>query len=468
VLGWSEFVNRAYVNASMLRSLTERLSQVVARVTGRGRISEDNIRDTVRQIRMALLEADVALPVAKTFIERVRIRALGEEVSKSLNPGQTFIKIVRDELVTVLGSESVEIVRQGSPTVLMLVGLQGAGKTTTAAKLAGFLAGARADSVLLASTDVYRPAAQAQLARLAKDLDIDFVQAGEQTPVAIARTALAQARRDRFRWLIVDTAGRLHVDPEMMAEARALHAAIEPHETLFVLDAMAGQDAVKSARAFHDALPLAGVVVTKADGDARGGAILSVREVTGLPIKLLGTGEKLDALEAFEPVRMASRILGMGDVVGFVEDVHRRVDQEAAERVAEKVKRGSGLNLVDFRSQLEQLQNLGGIGALLEKLPGVDPATVSQSGMDEQQIRRQIGIIDSMTPAERRRPDLINGSRKRRIAGGAGLQVQDVNRLLKQHRQLAKTVKQVAKGGVGRLLGGLQARQGRLPRGGRR
>jgi signal recognition particle subunit SRP54 len=451
----------------MLRSLSERLSQAVARVTGRGRITEDNIRETVRQIRMALLEADVALPVAKAFIERVSVRALGEEVAKSLNPGQAFTKIVQDELIVVLGGESVEIVRQGSPTVLMLVGLQGVGKTTTAAKLARYLAGARGDDVLLTSTDVYRPAAREQLARLGKDLGIEVAEPDERDPVAIARAALAQARRDRFRWLIVDTAGRLHVDTDMMAEAQALSTAIEPHEILFVLDAMAGQDAVNSALAFHDALPLAGVIATKADGDARGGAILSVREVTGLPIKLLGTGEKLDALEPFEPRRLASRILGMGDVVSLVETVQRHIDQEAAERVATKVKRGRRLNLEDFRAQLEQLRNMGGIGALLDKIPGMDAAAAgaAQSGMDETQIRRQMGIIDSMTVAERRRPELINGSRKRRIASGAGLAIQDVNRLLKQHRQLAKTMKRVSKGGIEKLLGGLQGASGGPPRG---
>ena len=451
----------------MLRSLSERLSQAVARVTGRGRITEDNIRDTVRQIRMALLEADVALPVAKAFIERVRVRALGEEVAKSLNPGQTFIKIVQDELIVVLGGERVEIVRQGIPTVLMLVGLQGVGKTTTAAKLARYLAGARGDDVLLTSTDVYRPAAREQLAQLGKDLSIEVAAPDEQDPVAIARAALAHARRDRFRWLIVDTAGRLHVDTDMMAEAQALAAAIEPDEILFVLDAMAGQDAVNSALAFHEALPLAGVIATKADGDARGGAILSVREVTGLPIKLLGTGEKLDALEPFEPRRIASRILGMGDVVGLVETVQRHIDQEAAERVASKVKRGRRLNLEDFRAQLEQLRNMGGIGALLDKIPGMDAvaAGAAQSGMDDSRIRRQMGIIDSMTVAERRRPELINGSRKRRIASGAGLAIQDVNRLLKQHRQLAKTMKRVSKGGIEKLMGGVQRSSGAPSRG---
>jgi signal recognition particle subunit SRP54 len=350
----------------------------------------------------------------------------------------------------------------------MLVGLQGAGKTTTAAKLARHLAGARGDDVLLTSTDVNRPAAREQLAKLAGDLGMAVAATDEDTPVEIANAALAQARRDKYRWLIIDTAGRLHVDSDMMDEAQALHAAVSPHETLFVLDSMAGQDALNSALAFHEALPLAGVIATKADGDARGGAILSVREVTGLPVKLLGTGERLDALELFDPERMASRILGMGDVVGLVESVQQNVDQEAAERVAAKVKSGRRLTLVDFRAQLEQMQNMGDLGALLEKLPGVNAAAAAQAGIDERQIRRQMGIIDSMTPAERRRPELINGSRKRRIAKGSGLQIQDVNRLLKQHRQLAKTMKQVSKGGMERLLSGLQARQGRPPAGGRR
>jgi signal recognition particle subunit SRP54 len=417
---------------------------------------------------MALLEADVALPVAKAFIDRVRERALGEEVARSLNPGQTFVKIVHDELVMVLGGSTAEIERPANPTVIMLVGLQGAGKTTTAAKLARHLAGARGDDVLMVSTDVHRPAARQQLAKLGTDLGMPVASSESESPVEIARTALAEARRDKRRWLIIDTAGRLHIDAELMDEAKAVHDAVSPHETLFVLDAMAGQDAVTSARAFHETLPLGGVIATKADGDARGGAILSVREVTGLPIKLLGTGEKLDALEPFDPERMASRILGMGDVVGLVESVQRNVDQEAAERMATKVKRGRRLNLEDFRTQLEQLQNMGDMGALLEKIPGVNAAAAAQAGVDERQIRRQMGIIDSMTPAERRRPELINGSRKRRIANGAGLQIQDVNRLLKQHRQLAKTMKRVAKGGMERMLSGLQGPQGRPPPGRRR
>lgn len=449
----------------MFQNLTERLSGVVQKLSGRGRISEDNVRDTVRRIRMALLEADVALPVAKALVERVLERALGGEVAQSLDPGQAFVKIVNDELVTVLGGEASQVRRAGRPTTVLLVGLQGAGKTTTAAKLAKFLSANGKDRVLLVSTDVYRPAARAQLATLAQSLDIACAQPDSDDPVAIAETALGEATRGGYTWLIVDTAGRLHVDEALMNEVGALQSSVSPAETLFIVDAMAGQDAVNSARAFHDALDLTGAILTKADGDARGGVALSVREVTGVPIKLVGTGESLDALEAFVPERMASRILGMGDVVGLVETVQRKVDQRAAEKVARKVKRGRELNLDDFRGQLEQLQQLGGIDSVIDKLPGVNPAAAAQAGFDERQIRRQIAIINSMTPKERRQPKLIDGSRKRRIASGAGLAVQDVNRLLKQHKTLAKTMKRVSKaGGVERFLGGALANRG-MPRG---
>ncbi len=448
----------------MFQNLTERLSGVVQKLSGRGRISEDNVRDTVRRIRMALLEADVALPVAKALVERVLSRALGEEVAQSLDPGQAFVKIVNDELVTVLGGEAAGIRRRGRPSTILLAGLQGAGKTTTAAKLASFLSGNGKDRVLLVSTDVYRPAAREQLATLAKGLEIACAEPESDDPVTIAETALAEATRGGYAWLIVDTAGRLHIDEALMSEVGALQAAVQPAETLFIVDAMAGQDAVNAARAFHDALDLTGAILTKADGDARGGVALSVREVTGVPIKLLGTGENLDALEAFVPSRMASRILGMGDVVGLVETVQRKVDQRAAEKVARKVKRGRELNLDDFRGQLEQLQQLGGIDSVIDKLPGVNPAAAAQAGFDERQIRRQIAIINSMTPKERRQPRLIDGSRKRRIAAGAGLAVQDVNRLLKQHKTLAKTMKRVSKaGGVERLLGGALANRGMPP-----
>ena len=443
----------------MFETLSERLTGALQRVTGRGRITEDNIRDTVRQIRMALLEADVALPVVKRIVERVRQRALGAEVARSLNPGQTFVKIVHDELVIVLGRDQAPLKPKGRPAVLLLVGLQGAGKTTTAGKLAKFLSNGSPSEVLLVSTDVYRPAAREQLETIARDIGAGYVRP-EGDPRSIAVAALDEARRRGSRWLIVDTAGRLHVDDAMMAEVREIHAAIDPAETLFIVDAMLGQDAVNSAKAFHDALPLTGAILTKADGDARGGAALSVREVTGVPIKLVGTGEKLDALEAFVPERFASRILGMGDVVGLVEQVQRQVDREKAERVAAKVKKGRELDLEDYKDQLEQLLGMGGLASVLEKLPGVKPEMLASSGFDDRQIKRQIAIIQSMTRKERRNPDLIDGSRKRRIAAGSGLTVQDVNRLLKQHKLLAKTMKRVSKGGLRALSGMMRGRGG--------
>ncbi len=443
----------------MFETLTERLGHVVRQVTGRGRITEDNVRDTVRQIRMALLEADVALPVVRTLVDRVRERAGGQEVARSLNPGQVFVKIVHDELVSVLGGDAEPVTGKGRPSVLMLVGLQGAGKTTTAGKLVGMLAKRSNAEILLTSTDVYRPVAREQLGKLAAELGAASFESPSSDPAAIAVAAREEAVRRGSRWLILDTAGRLHVDDVLMAEASAIHSAVAPAETLFVLDAMAGQDAVNSARAFSAALPLTGVILTKADGDARGGAALSVREVTGLPIKLIGTGEKLDALEPFVPDRFASRILGMGDVVGLVAQVQDKVDHESAERVARKVKRGRALDLADFRAQLEQLRNLGGLDGLLDKLPGVNPGAVAAAGFDDRVLRRQIALIDSMTPRERRHPAIIDGSRKRRIARGAGLSVQDVSRLLKQHRRLAKVMKKAAGGGMNRMLA--QAMRGR-------
>jgi signal recognition particle subunit SRP54 len=449
----------------MFQSLSDRLTKVVGKLTGRGRISEDNVRNTVRQIRMALLEADVALPVAKALVDRVLERALGEEVAASLNPGQVFIRIVNDELVAVLGGEKSDLKARGKPGTVLLVGLQGAGKTTTAAKLAQYLGKRDKARIALVSTDVYRPAARAQLATLAEQLGIRCIEPASDDPVAIAREALAIARHEGFRWLIVDTAGRLHVDDALMTEARAIHEVVDPDETLFVVDAMAGQDAVNSARAFHERLALTGAVLTKADGDARGGVALSVREITGVPIRLVGTGERLDALEAFVPDRMASRILGMGDVVGLVETVERAVDRDKAARVAAKVKRGRGLSLEDFRTQLEQIENMGGLAGLADKLPGVPSTALAQANVDERQIRHQIAIINSMTPKERRDPGLIDGSRKRRIAAGAGLPVQAVNRLLKQHKTLTKTMKRAARGGglERALAGALAARGG--PRG---
>jgi signal recognition particle subunit SRP54 len=404
------------------------------------------------------------VPVAKAFVERVRDRALGEEVTRSLNPGQAFVKIVHDELVAVLGGDASPLDPRGQPAVIMLVGLQGAGKTTTAAKLARHISTTRGGAVLLASTDVYRPAARDQLKKLAGDLGVGFLSSTSDSPAAIAREALEAAKRGGQRWLILDTAGRLHVDADMMNEARELHGLVAPSETLFVVDSMAGQDAVNSARAFHEALPLTGVILTKTDGDARGGVALSVREVTGLPIKLVGTGEKVDALEPFVPSRFASRILGMGDIVGLVEQVQSSVKREEMERLAGKVKEGKQLNLEDYREQLRQLVKMGGMEQLLDKVPGLKPEQLAAAKFDPKVFRRQIGIIDSMTPAERRRPDLIDGSRKRRIAAGSGLPVQDVSRLLKQHKQLSKTMKQLAKGGgMQRLLGSLRPGGGGPP-----
>src|SRR5690349_2674869 len=366
----------------MFDQLTARLTEAIQRVTGRGRITEENVRDTMRTIRMALLEADVALPVAKALVDRVRDRALGEEVARSLNPGQAFVKIVHDELIAVLGGDASPLNPRGSPAVLMLVGLQGAGKTTTAAKLARHLTTTRGGAVLLASTDVYRPAARDQLATLAADLGVGFFKSASDSPEEIAREALDAAKRGGQRWLILDTAGRLHVDAEMMSEAKALHALVAPSETLFVVDSMAGQDAVNSARAFHEALPLTGVILTKTDGDARGGVALSVREITGLPIKLVGTGEKVDALEPFVPARFASRILGMGDVVGLVEQVQKNLDRAEMERVATKVKQGREISLEDYRDQLRQIANLGGFEQLLDKIPGVKPEQLAAAKFD--------------------------------------------------------------------------------------
>ena len=441
----------------MFASLTERMSDVVRHLTGRGRITEENVRDTVRAIRMALLEADVALPVAKSFIDRVRDRAIGDEVARSLNPGQAFTKIVHDELVRTLGEEPTAIATKGRPSIVLLVGLQGAGKTTTAGKLARHLSRGAESEVLLASTDVYRPAAREQLGRLARDLGAGFFETGEGDPIRIATEAVAEAKRRNCRWLIIDTAGRLHVDAEMMAEVGAIQSAVAPTETLFVLDAMSGQDAVNSARAFNEAVALTGAILTKTDGDARGGAALSMRAVTGVPIKLMGTGEKLDALEAFAPARFAARILGMGDIVGLVEEVHAKIDRDAAERVAGKVKRGRDLDLNDLKEQLEQIAKLGGLESLLEKLPGIPAGAAQSAAFDARALRRQIALIDSMTRRERVRPELIDGSRKRRIAAGAGASVQDVNRLLKQHKQLVKTMKHVAKqGGLTQALAGLR------------
>jgi len=450
----------------MFSQLGDRLKTTFKGLTGRGRLSEDNIRDALREVRIALLEADVALPVVRSFLERVREKAVGEAVLGSLSPGQAVIKVVHDELVVLMGAQNEALdLAARPPAVILLAGLQGAGKTTTAAKLARFLREREKKQVLLCSVDVYRPAAIEQLAQLAGQTGVGFLSEGKD-PVSIAQNALAQARVRSDDVLIVDTAGRLHVDDEMMAELKAVHAAVTPVETLFVVDSMTGQDAVTSAGAFNDVLELTGVILTKTDGDARGGAALSVREVTGKPIKFLGVGEDSAALEAFFPDRVASRILGMGDVVGLVEEVERSVDQEKARKISQKLKKGKGFDLGDFRDQLHEVEKMGGLGGLMEKIPGMSSlpqAARAQVGGAE--TGRLIAIINSMTPGERAFPGVIKGSRKRRIAAGSGTQVQEVNRLLKQFTQMQKMMKKMkGKRGVTKLMG--QMKGGGFPGGG--
>jgi len=442
----------------MFDNLSGRLSDAARNLAGKGRITDANIKDTLRQVRLALLEADVALPVVKTFIERVRERALGEEVGKSLTPGQALVKVIHAELVRILGSDAAPLdFRAQPPVVIMLAGLQGAGKTTTAAKLAKRIIETEKKRVMLVSVDVHRPAAILQLQTLAGEVGALHCasDAGEE-PVEIVARALDEASRSHVDILIVDTAGRLHVDEEMMQEAAAVHKKAQPHETLFVVDSMAGQDAVNAATAFDKTLSLTGVVLTKIDGDAKGGVALSVREVTGKPIRFIGVGEKLDALEAFHPDRMASRILGMGDVLTLVEEIEQKVSKEKTEKLAKKLKKGRGFDLSDLRDQLEQMMNMGGLASMLEKLPipgNVNPAALREAG-NEKKICRQIAIINSMTPGERRFPKTINGSRKKRIATGAGQQIQDVNRLLKQHLQMEKMMKKMSRGGMKKMLRG--------------
>jgi signal recognition particle subunit SRP54 len=450
----------------MFAKLTERLGKAVEALRGRGRLTEENIAESMREVRMALLEADVALPVVKRFIEAVKAKAVGAEVVGSLTPGQALIGVIHDELVALMGGSARAFdLRYAPPAVILLAGLQGAGKTTTAGKLARHLI-AQKKRVLLVSTDIRRPAAVLQLQRLAEQVGADFhpVTAGAAPP-AIAASAMEAARKGVFDVLIVDTAGRLHVDTELMQEVREIDAAVAPHERLFVVDAMAGQDAVNSAQAFGAALALTGVILTKADGDARGGAALSVREITGAPLLFIGVGEKSEALEPFDPDRMARRILGMGDVVALVEEVRKAVDVEEAQKLAQKVAKGKGFDFNDLRSQLQQLQKMGGMGSLLEKLPGGAAAAQKLApGQAENQLKRQIALIDSMTPRERRRPEIIDGSRRRRIASGAGMQVQDVNRLLKQHLEMQRMMKKMGGGKLARMMGSMAGRFPGMPR----
>ncbi len=458
----------------MFENLTERLTGTLRAISGGGRLNEDNIKDTLREVRKALLEADVALPVVKEFVDSVRSAALGMEILKNLQPGPAFVKIVYDELVRLMGEANATLQLQTTPpAVILMAGLQGAGKTTSVAKLAKYLLDNK-KTVLVASVDVYRPAAILQLETLAAQVGaIFFPSSPGQNPLDIAKAAVHQGRISAADVVIIDTAGRLHIDESMMQEIAQLHALLKPAETLFVVDAMTGQDAVKTAKAFNEALALTGVILTKMDGDARGGAALSVRALTGKPIKFLGSGEKIDALEPFHPERMASRILGMGDVLTLVEQAERAVDKEKAEKLAKKLQKGKGFDLQDMLDQFSQLDAMGGMMNMLDKLPGVTPQMLSQ--MERQQapdkaIRQIRAIIQSMTMNERKRPDIINGSRKRRIAMGSGTQIQDVNRVLKQHLQLEKVMKKMmSPGGMMSLLRGMknpelmQAMQGGLP-----
>jgi len=449
----------------MFQNLTDRLTGTIKRLRGQGRLSEDNIRESLREVRMALLEADVALPVVKEFTEKVRERAVGQEVLQSLSPGQALVRIVNDELVSLMGEACDELqLNIQPPAVVLMAGLQGSGKTTSTAKLARWLKERKKKSVLVASCDVYRPAAIDQLQTLAADIGADFFPSrSDQDPVAIATAALEHARKKHLDVLIVDTAGRLHIDEEMMGEIQRVHAAIDPVETLFVVDSMTGQDAANTARAFNDALPLSGIVLTKTDGDARGGAALSIRSITGKPIKFLGVGEKTEALEPFHPDRVASRILGMGDVLSLVEEAERKVDKEKAANLARKLHKGKRFDLEDFHDQLEQMMGMGGLGSLMDKLPGVGqlPQNVRDQ-VNDRDMHRMLAIIRSMTAQERRFPDIIKGSRRRRIAAGSGTQVQDVNRLLKQFMQMQKMMKKMSKGGMKNMMRGLK---GRMPQG---
>ncbi|HQY69681.1 MAG TPA: signal recognition particle protein [Pseudomonadales bacterium] len=454
----------------MFDTLSERLSETLRRVAGKATLSEDNIKDTLREVRQALLEADVALPVVKDFIDQVRERAVGQEVMKSLSPGQAFLRIVQLELERAMGTanETLDLATQ-PPAVILMAGLQGSGKTTSAAKLARWLK-EKGKKVLMVSADVYRPAAIRQLETLAESVGVGFVPSHEgQRPLDIAQGALQTARIQFADVLIVDTAGRLAIDAAMMQEIRDLHAAVKPVETLFVVDAMTGQDAAQTARAFNEALPLTGVILSKADADSRGGAALSVRAITGKPIKFLGVGEKTDALEPFYPDRIASRILGMGDILSLIEEAERKLDRDKAEKLARKIKKGKGFDLEDFRDQLQQMRDMGGISSMLDKLPGMGGlAQMAQQKVDTKMFVRMEAIINSMTPKERGDPDMLNGSRKRRITEGSGTTIQDLNRLLKQHKQMQKMMKKLgnksAMQNMMRGLGGMMPPGGGFPR----
>jgi signal recognition particle subunit SRP54 len=451
----------------MFSNLSERLSRVIKNLSGQGRLTEENIKDTMRDIRLALLEADVALPVVKDFIDHIQAKAIGVEVMQSLTPGQALIKLVRDELVTMMGEECNTLaLNTQAPAIVLMAGLQGSGKTTTVAKLSRWLQQNHKKSVLVASTDIYRPAAIQQLETLAKSINVEFYPSTtDQDPVVIAQGAIQAAKSKLIDVVIIDTAGRLHVDDEMMAEITRLHSAINPIETLFVVDSMTGQDAANTAQAFNKALPLTGVILTKTDGDARGGAALSIRHITGKPIKFMGVGEKIDAIEPFYPDRVASRILGMGDILTLVEEAERNLDRSKAEKLANKIKKGKAFDLEDFREQLKQITNMGGIMGIMNKLPGMNAIPkAAKDKINDKSLTEIEAIINSMTPKERKFPAVINGSRKRRIAMGSGTDIQAINRLLKQFTMMQKMMKKMSKqGGLLKLMRGMQ---GKIPGGG--
>jgi len=452
----------------MFQNLSERLTSTVKKIRGQSRLTEENIAESVREVRMALLEADVALPVVKDFTAKVKERALGQEVIGSVSPGQEFIRVVDQELTAVMGTanEGLELGNQ-RPAIILMAGLQGAGKTTTTAKLARFLKQKDNKKVMVVSADVYRPAAIEQLKTVAAEVEATFFPSSvDDNPVAIVEAALSAAKKEQMDVLLVDTAGRLAIDDEMMAEIKAVHQALSPQETLFVVDSMTGQDAANTAQAFDQALPLTGVVLTKTDGDARGGAALSVRHITGKPIKFIGVGEKMDGIDLFHPERISSRILGMGDVVSLVEEAHEKVDQQKADKLVKKLKKGKAFDMEDLRDQMQQMKNMGGMAGMLDKLPGGMglPEHLKQQ-VDDKKFDRMVAMINSMTPQERKFPAIIKGSRKRRIANGSGTQIQEVNRLLKQHLQMKKMMGKMKGGGMKKMM---RAMQGQLPKGGGR
>ena len=453
----------------MFNTLTEKLRSSLANISGKAKLTEESIDLSLREVRIALLEADVSLSVVKNFLSEVRDRAIGQEVTSSLTPGQVFVKIVNEELIRVMGEQSESLsLNVQPPAVVLLAGLQGAGKTTSAAKLAHWLRNREKKKVMLVSTDIYRPAAIDQLRTLARDADASFLETNtKKKPLEIAIDALAEARKQFADVLIIDSAGRLHVDSEMMKEIQEIQQYVSPAETLFVVDAMTGQDAANTANAFDELLPLTGIILTKVDGDARGGAALSVREITGKPIKFMAVGEGIEDLEAFHPERVASRILGMGDILSFIEEVEQKVDKKKAKKLEQKLKKGKKLDLDDFQDQLSQMNKLGGLDGMLDKMPGMGNISNAMANrVNEQQFIQMEAIMSSMTPAERHYPDSINGSRKRRIAGGSGTQIQDINRLLKQYKQMQKMMKKLSKkGGMANMmrgLGGLNQHPGRF------